>query len=908
MIARWKIQNQILLLVAILVVPMLGMLLLSAVERAQVNRIEQGERIQALTNLTAARLDQMAIDSRDLLGVLTQLPVLKRLDRLSCDGVVSTLDFDANVYANAVIFDHDGRLICSSAPPAETAPGSALGHDWFKAAISRPGFQISGPYVDRISRTWAVMFSSPIRDVDGEVSGILGLPVSLEELGLQMTSQPVPDGQVLTVLDADGRVIVRSPDAGPWLGKDVSRNPLFMRPGLEGELIEKVGLDQVRRFYANQTASLPGWRVNVGIPVEYVHGPAEQQLAKGVWMLIIITLIAVALAIAMTRVILRPLRQLVADIDSQSSETELSSAIGQGSPEIRSIAVELISAIATRKVAEQRKLLLAKVLESSNEAIFMTDSDNRITAVNHAFETITGYPEAEVLGSNPSVLRSGRHDRDFFRSLWASLEATGAWQGEVWNRRKSGEVFPSIQAISRVFDDAGEVCYVALMLDISRQNEIELELEHLAQHDPLTGLSNRAVFLRSLELAVARNRRLKDQHVAILCLDVDAFKDVNDTLGHPAGDELLVQISHRLATCFDAGESIFRIGGDEFMVIVEGIAHQDALVPIIAMIQKTMEPAFVLGEQEVSITMSLGISLHPDHADKVTELVSFADAATYRAKREGRGGYAFYTEDMTRDAERRLSLEHALRRALIQQEQFFLVYQPQMSLRDGSIVGCEALIRWNHPVRGLLMPMEFIALAEQTGLIEKVTEWVVDEVCRQIRAWQDRLGDVPPVAVNLSGQHLGSGKFADYLQRTLTKHGVAPDRIDVEITESTLMADPGPARIEIDRLRALGCRVSIDDFGTGYSSLSYLKQFNADVLKIDRSFVSLVDQDASNQSIARAVIAVGHALNMQVLAEGVEQLAEQQWLQGAGCDLTQGYYFCKPVSAEEYLGFVEALR
>ena len=904
---RWKLQTQILFLVTFLIAVMLGILVYSTFERAKTARIDHAERTQALADVIAARLDQVAIDSRDLLTVLANLPVLQRVDQMSCDVIGDKLDFAANVYANAALFDRGGHLTCSTIQSAHRTQDSVADLEWFKAAVARPGFHISRPLLDPLSGNWVVMFSYPIDDAQGELVGVLGLPVNLRALGQNLVPPDGPSGQALTVLDATGRVVVRVPDPDRWLGKSAHDQALFSRQAPDDAgLIEDVGLDGVRRYYGREVVPVTGWSVHFGVPVAYVQGPVNQQLRRGLWVTLGATLLAVGFAIVVTRRILRPLRRLVSGIGTAASETQLRNAIGDGPPEIRRLAAELVSAIESRHAAQQRERVLAKVLESANEVIFMTDKDNKITAVNHAFETVTGYSEAEALGRDPGLLGSGRHDIDFHRALWADLEANGAWQGEIWNRRKSGEVFPAIQAISRVRDEAGEVCHVAVMLDISRQREIEQELEHLAQHDPLTGLPNRAAFVARLEVATERNRRTKHKHVAVLCLDVDAFKDVNDTLGHPAGDGLLVQVAQRLEACFDAGQTLCRSGGDEFLVILEGLADPDALVPVIVRIQQAMQPPFLLDDREVSITLSLGISLHPDHADKVTELVSFADAATHRAKRQGKGGYAFYTEDMTQEAERRLSLEHDLRRALIQREEFFLVYQPQLSLHDGSIVGCEALVRWDHPVRGVLSPLEFIPLAEQTGLIEQVTQWVVDEACRQVRQWQDRAVDPPRVGINLSGQHLGNGRFAEFLQQALTRHGVAPDRIDVEITESALIEDPDPARTEIAQLQALGCRVSIDDFGTGYSSLSYLKQFNANVLKIDRAFISRVDRDPSSQGIARAVIAVGHALNMEVLAEGVEQAAEQQWLHAAGCDLLQGYHFCRPVPAAEFIDFFDA--
>lgn len=904
---RWRIQNQVLLLVAFLIAVMLGLLVFHTIERVRTLRHEQRTYMQALADVTAARLDQLAIDSRDLLAVLSNLPLLRRIDGMACETTAGHIDFDANLYADVVVFDLRGQLVCSATGFSLQGSPDVAGQAWFQAALSRPGFQISEPFLDPASNTRVVMVSHPIRASGGEHIGVLGFPVELQQLGQQLVPAGWPDGRALKILNGSGRVIARVPQVQDRVVEDAI-DEAFLSPDrpAEPDMLEERGLDGVRRFYSHQSAPAAGWHVVVGVPVDHIYTPARQLLLKSLWVILAATLVAVAFAIAATRRILGPLRRLVSGVGRDYGQEALLEAIAEGSPEIRRLGAELVDALEFRLAAQQRELVLAKVLESANEVIFMTDKDNRITAINHAFETITGYTEAEALGRDPGMLGSDRHDRDFFRAFWHELQTTGSWQGEIWNRRKSGEVFPAIQAVSRVRNEAGEVCHVAVMLDISRQKEAEHKLEHLARHDPLTGLPNRDVLLARLEMAVARNRRVKNQHLAVVSVDVDGFRHVNDTLGHSAGDELLVQVARRLELCFGAGATVCRIGGGAFMAIVECLPHKDAVVPIIVRIQRAMEPAFQIGERSISASLSVGISLHPDHADDAVELVSFADAATHHGKRHGRGRFAFYTEDLTLEAERRLGLEHDLRHALAHPDEFFLVFQPQVSLHDGRIVGCEALLRWNHPEQGLLLPDEFIPVAEDSGLIEPITQWVVEEACRRLRQWQERLGHVPMVAINLSGKHLGSGRFVDFLRDALHRHGVAPDRIDLEITESALILEAEAAQREISLLRELGCGVSIDDFGTGYSSLSYLKKFDAQIVKIDRSFISQVDRDASNQGIARAVIAVGHALRMKVLAEGVEKPAERQWLQEAGCDLMQGFIFCRPLPAGQYVEFVAA--
>ncbi|WP_275096247.1 PAS domain S-box protein [Sedimenticola hydrogenitrophicus] len=559
----------------------------------------------------------------------------------------------------------------------------------------------------------------------------------------------------------------------------------------------------------------------------------------------------------------------------------------------------LIRDISERLSSEARLRLSATVFESTREGVVITDRDGRITAVNSAFTEITGYSEAEVSGQTPSILKSGRHDAAFYREMWASLDRLGYWRGEIWNRRKSGEIYPEWETISTVRNEAGELTnYVAVFSDISDIKESEYQLEYLAHHDPLTELPNRLLFTARLDHALERARR-DGLCLAVLFIDLDLFKHINDSLGHPVGDALLLQVARRLKQQLRDEDTVARLGGDEFTVLLEQLADPQMAGNIAAKLTACFVEPFVIDQRNLHVTASIGISIFPNDADTSATLLRNADTAMYQAKERGRNDYQYYAEEMTSSAVQRVLLENSLRQAL-NLDQFVIYYQPKLALPDNRLIGCEALIRWRHPDMGLIPPDSFIPLAEDTGLIVSIGSWVLNSACTQIRRWQHAGLETGTLAVNLSGQQLQRDNLVMTVKQALEQSGLDAAYLELEITEGFIMDQAEQAIGVLNELRALGVTLSIDDFGTGYSSLSYLKQLPINNLKIDKSFVRDIPQDPNDEAIARAIISLAGNLQLDVIAEGIETEAQLDFLRREGCGQGQGYLFSPPLPAAEF--------
>jgi diguanylate cyclase (GGDEF)-like protein/PAS domain S-box-containing protein len=560
--------------------------------------------------------------------------------------------------------------------------------------------------------------------------------------------------------------------------------------------------------------------------------------------------------------------------------------------------VATVDDISERKRQEERLRLAAALFENTREGVMVTDRDRRILQVNQAFVELTGYREDEAVGQTPGFLRSDRHDAAFFDALWRQIDTTGHWQGELWNRRKNGELYPVLLNISAVRDDAGQVVqYVGAFSDLSRIKESESRLDFLVHHDPLTELPNRLLLVSRLGHAIEVAAR-EGQLLALLLLDLDRFKDINDSFGHPAGDDLLRQTARRLGGCLVSADTLARLGGDEFAVLLEDIVDpQDAARVAERLIAALNETASLSEGSEVRIGASIGISVFDGQTEDAGEMLRQADAALYRAKAGGRNRFDFYTEDLTRSALLRVETERRLRGALAE-GQLVAHYQPQIEIATGRIVGVEALVRWRDPERGLIPPGEFIPLAEETGLIGALGEWVLHEACRQGVRWMRAGIDPLVVAVNLSAHQWRQGDIAEAVARVLTQTGFPAEQLELELTESALMERENDTAGVLDRLREQGIRMAVDDFGTGYSSFAYLRRFHLDLLKIDKRFIDEIDQQPDARTIVDAIIAMGHALGLKVLAEGVETQAQLDILRTQGCDLFQGYLKSRPLEPD----------
>lgn len=566
----------------------------------------------------------------------------------------------------------------------------------------------------------------------------------------------------------------------------------------------------------------------------------------------------------------------------------------EGNP-IRILGV--ITDITEARALEERNNLAAAVFDNSGESVLIADTDKTILMVNQAFSRMTGYAPEEILGTSSRMLRSDRHDEGVYEDIAKTALRDGAWQGEIWRTRKNGEVYPAMVTVSVVRDKNGTFThYVMQETDISAQKEFEQRISHLAYRDSLTGLPNRSLLRDRVEQSIAIAHR-EGGTMALLFIDLDHFKNINDSLGHAVGDRLLKEIAQRLANAIREMDTVGRLGGDEFLVLLPD-ADADAAAHVAQKLLEECARPVVIETHSLAVTPSVGIAMYPKDGANFDELLKTADTAMYRAKDEGRNGYRFYTPEMNQAVFQRMVLESSLRRA-IENREFVLHYQPKFELLHHTLVGVEALIRWHQPEMGMVSPAQFIPVAEESGLIEAIGKWVLEEACRQIKAWRDE--GLPPlrVAVNFSARQFAARNIRELVTETLKKTGLPGDGLEMEITESLLAQDMEYTLEVLLSLKKLGVYVAVDDFGTGYSSLSYLKRFPIDRLKIDQSFVRDLVTDGDDRAIATAVVTLGHSLGIRVIAEGVETAQQMEILRSMGCDEVQGYYLGRPIPADE---------
>ncbi len=568
-------------------------------------------------------------------------------------------------------------------------------------------------------------------------------------------------------------------------------------------------------------------------------------------------------------------------------------------PVVTTVLRARVKNLLARKRTERQLRLAAHVFEHSGEAIMITDRENRIIEINPAFTHQTGYTIEEVRGQNPRLLASGRNSPEDYRAMWQAIREHGLWRGEMWDRAKSGDVYPKLLTISTVKNAHEEIeYYIASFSDISNLKAAEENIRHLAHHDTLTGLPNRLHLTVALDQAIAEAQR-GGRRIALMFIDMDRFKLINDTLGHHVGDLLLIEVAQRLKSCVRQSDIVARLGGDEFVVVLTGLGEDNMVATTVAgkILNHLAQPYEIEGHVLHS-SPSIGISLYPVDGDDIATLMKNADAAMYHAKEQGRNNAQYFTAEMNSAASLRLALERDLRNALAA-NQFELHYQPQICTTTGMACGVEALVRWRHPERGLVSPLDFVPVAEESGLIEALGAWVLDEACRQLAAWQAAGLEGITMAVNLSAHQLRSPQLVELVRATMARHRIYADALELEITESTAMTDPERAIGQLRELRALGVRLAIDDFGTGYSSLAYLKNLPIQTLKLDRSFVRDIETDANDAAISAATVALAHSLGLKVVAEGVETEAQRHFLSDIHrCDLLQGYLFGKPEPAD----------
>lgn len=734
----------------------------------------------------------------------------------------------------------------------------------------KAGLVIVKPLFTRISKKWALPISRRINKPDGSFAGVVYINISFEHFIGTFAALNIGQHGSVVLRDGELGLITRYPEGDLIGSKAVTRelSSLVQAGHNAGSFIATYPFDHIKRTISfRKTPDYPLYIIVGMATVDYLaewRTDATKMAALGLFF----TLVTLLLSVLIYRA---GKRQLAAIEALRNSTVQLQ--------------------------------LSAKVFESSGECIIIADSNEHILSVNKTFTKVTGYSAEEVIGKTPRMLSSGRQNASFYGEMWYALKNSGHWQGEIWNRRKNGEIYPEWLSISAVKDTETLVTYyVGVFSDITERKAAEEQIQFLAYHDALTTLPNRLLAKDHFKMAASFSDR-SNFNIAVVFLDLDNFKTVNDTLGHVIGDTLLKEVAMRLRECVRDTDTLSRQGGDEFLVLLSDIRDSEAITNVVEKILKRLAAPFLIEGQYLSTSVSIGIAVYPDDGMDFDTLLKKADTAMYQAKDAGRNAYRYYTEQMNVDAFENLRMRNGLQQALDRSE-FVLHYQPQIDLVSGAVIGAEALIRWNHPEFGLVSPGRFIPVAEDSGLIVQIGDWVLLEACRQAVAWREAGLPELVIAVNISAVQFKRHNLENSVVQALVDSGLEPAFLELELTESILLQDAEQVLGAVQRLKALGIKLSIDDFGTGYSSLSYLKRFNVDKLKIDQSFIRNMADDPNDAAIVRAIIQMARSLSLKTIAEGVEDERLLALLRLQHCDEVQGFYFARPMPSNEFVQYV----
>jgi diguanylate cyclase (GGDEF)-like protein/PAS domain S-box-containing protein len=774
---------------------------------------------------------------------------------------------------------------------------------------------------------WANLTVSLLRDADGRPDYFI---VAIDDITARKRAERrlARITRFYAALSQTNQAILRSSDSQDQLFEDICR--IAVKCGeLKGAWIGLLEPDAKQPQVVAAFGDLRGRLVSLGEPIgegsALPYQPASRVLASGShwigndllrgeesqsdWQ----TLVATAGVRSCAAFPLKREGEVIGAFGLYASEPEFFDAelvtLLDGMAADVSFALDNVEREKRRRRAEHELRLAAAVYEQSAEGILISDRDNRIVMVNRAFTEVTGYSLAEIRGRNPHLLASGRHDRDFYREMWTSLLELGHWQGEIWNRRKGGEVYPEWLGVTAIRDSENQVShYIGIFNDISVHKATEARIQYLAHHDPLTGLPNRILLQDRLRQALIRAARHRGM-VAVLLLDLDRFKTVNDSLGHAVGDRLLQAFGQRLKGLVGEADTVSRRGGDEFVIVLSDPRRAEDAGQLAGRILSALAQPHEIDGYLLAGGASIGISLFPTDGQDAETLLRNADLAMYRAKEHGRNNFQFFTADLTAGTLERLLVEHRLRQ-VIDRGGLTLHYQPQLSLASGELVGVEALVRWIDPELGAVAPGRFIGVAEESGLIVPLSQWVLRAACRAVRVWQARGLPALPVAVNISALQFARPDFPSAVAAALAEAELEPRWLELELTESILMSEADQVLDTLRALKRLGVRLTMDDFGTGYSSLSYFRRFALDTLKIDRSFVGELgrDGDGDASAVVQAIIALAKGLRLTTLAEGVETAEQRELLLAYGCDGIQGDWVSPPLPEDAMGDFLAARR
>ncbi len=788
----------------------------------------------------------------------------------------------ADVSIQFSITDKTGWIVFSNLPlPSQGMSLADREHVRVHFGATKSALFISAPVLGRLSGKWSLQFSRPLFR-HGAFDGVIVISVSPELFSrFYRTLSPGLPGITVMVRDG-GALMTRAPDWERYMGQSILNTP-YLRDNapLQGNFLRPSQLDGTARLYGYFRLPEQHLTVVTGLPATAILAPvhAQRQTALGVAAAISLLLLGMALMI-------------LRNVTARERATAEVRALNDG--------LERRVAERTAELAHTNAALsmAASVFHNTMEGVMITNMDGVILSVNPAFTEITGYRPEEAIGKTPNLLRSDQHGEDFYRQLWQTLQRDGAWQGEIWNRRKNGQAYLEWLSIRRIEEEtASPARYLSVFHDITEMRRKDEHIHHLAFHDALTGLPNRTLLQDRLSHAMVRAQR-EGRRMSVMFIDIDRFKAINDSLGHNVGDLLLQEIALRIGRRLRNMDTVARMGGDEFVVLMEDLKEPESCACLAQDLIAEISRPMTLGKQSVQVSASMGMAFFPDDGTDPLELMRRADTAMYAAKSAGRNTYRFFQPDMLYQTQRRLQLEMELRRA-IKDGSLELLYQPKVSLRSGALEGVEALLYWRHPQKGLVPPQDFIPVAEESDLIVDIGNWVLEEACRQLSAWQARGLMGLRIAVNVSARQL-TDELVSHIAALTTATGIAPRDLEIELTESVVMANPQDVAEILGRLRAIGVTVAIDDFGTGYSSLAYLRRLPIDVLKIDRSFVMVADENDEDAQIVRTILGLSRVLKLMVVAEGVEKLSQAQLLHDLGCDMAQGYFYSPPLSAKDF--------
>ncbi len=750
--------------------------------------------------------------------------------------------------------------------------------------------------------------------------------IDIDDFSSKIAEIKLGESGYIFIIDKNGEAILH-----PWiednlsnyadvLGHSVMRNIYEQKSGQLHYEWKDRDSDVVREKIAVfQYFPEMDWIVAASVYADEVYEPLDNIIYLILISVFLSLLVALPLSAVLGVSITRPVEKLV-DHFSKASEGDMTTRSENDAPDeigilsrkfnsfmdhLDAVEKNLNAEVGIRQESEYQRRLFEEVFNNALEGITITDIDGNIVAANPGFTTITGYDVDEVIGKNPSVLKSDKHGKSFYEQMWSKLTLEGHWVGEIWNRRKNGESYPEMLSISAIRNSSGEPThYVAVFHDITEMKSKEEQLQFQAHHDALTGLPNRALLLDRITIAIAHAKRLETR-IALFFIDLDNFKTINDSLGHALGDRLLQRTTTRITNVFREQDTIARLGGDEFVIMVEDVTDERHLINQAKRLLMAFSAPFKIDGNELHVTTSLGITVFPDDGDDPGTLIKNADMAMYHAKGEGKNGYHMFRQEMHDRVERRLQLENALRTA-VQKQEFVVYYQPKVDLKSGDVIGLEALVRWIRQDGEVISPLEFIPLAEETGLIVPIGRTVMEQSCMDQHEIRDKGGHDLMISINLSARQFQEEDLLQTVKEVVDACNADPKMLEFEITESVLMNDVEKTVDTLNSITAMGFSLSVDDFGTGYSSLAYLKTFPLTTLKVDRSFVMDITHDKDDAQIVQTVVNMSQNLGLDVVAEGVETEEQAEMLRKFGCAKGQGYLFGKPMPLIELLSFLKA--